>query len=232
MAKLTALPEKAIIDKLKGKIDFYYWRGIPVARRWPVHKPRWRSPQERATQQDLADVMHLRHQISQTVLAAYRALPCAKYLTWRDWLVKAYIAGIDYHGRFRYWEEGIREDPKIQLLSYTYTIEEPDLHVITTTNLPCDIDMNIAFTPPAFVQATHERRGLLLRILDIIYLWLIDIAHQSPPYFQTQHHTWFSLDDLGPHNYFTFDYIHRYDPYTLRPFYAPSRSPIFEFHKA
>lgn len=35
MAVLTALPDASTIANLKGKIDFYLWKGIPVARQWP-----------------------------------------------------------------------------------------------------------------------------------------------------------------------------------------------------
>ena len=34
MAKVKSF-SKEMIDKLSGVIDFYYWKGIPVARRWP-----------------------------------------------------------------------------------------------------------------------------------------------------------------------------------------------------
>ena len=35
MAKLIALPHQAIIDGFKGTIDFYVWKGLSVARKWP-----------------------------------------------------------------------------------------------------------------------------------------------------------------------------------------------------
>lgn len=35
MARLDALPSKDIIHGFRGIIDFYLWRGLPVARSWP-----------------------------------------------------------------------------------------------------------------------------------------------------------------------------------------------------
>ena len=36
MAKINALPSLEIINTLKGTLDFYYWKGIPCVRKWPV----------------------------------------------------------------------------------------------------------------------------------------------------------------------------------------------------
>lgn len=44
MAKLLAMPERAIVRGFKGVIDFYYWFGIPCARRWPRSPGKRRSP--------------------------------------------------------------------------------------------------------------------------------------------------------------------------------------------
>lgn len=35
MAKLSAPWDKTRIKGMKGKLDFYYWKGIPVVRKWP-----------------------------------------------------------------------------------------------------------------------------------------------------------------------------------------------------
>jgi len=44
MAKLTKLPELAIISGFKGTIDFYVWKGQPCARRWPRSPGHNRAP--------------------------------------------------------------------------------------------------------------------------------------------------------------------------------------------
>lgn len=33
--KLESIPDSGTIIALRGDIDFYFWKGIPVARRWP-----------------------------------------------------------------------------------------------------------------------------------------------------------------------------------------------------
>src|SRR3989304_1279249 len=47
MAKLTALPDPPTIRRFRGLVDFYTWKGIPCARRWPnQHSPdRFHPPQ-------------------------------------------------------------------------------------------------------------------------------------------------------------------------------------------
>lgn len=44
MPVLDALPHISIIRGLKGILDFYYWKGIPCVRKWPVIPPSSRSP--------------------------------------------------------------------------------------------------------------------------------------------------------------------------------------------
>ena len=36
MARLNALPSLDVIKTLKGTLDYYYWKGIPCVRKWPV----------------------------------------------------------------------------------------------------------------------------------------------------------------------------------------------------
>lgn len=44
MPVLDALPHLTIIRGLKGILDFYYWKGVPCVRKWPVIPPSSRSP--------------------------------------------------------------------------------------------------------------------------------------------------------------------------------------------
>jgi len=57
MAKLLALPEQKIIQQFKGVVDFYEWKGIPVARKWP-YTPR--SHLSAGTRAQWADFAHVR----------------------------------------------------------------------------------------------------------------------------------------------------------------------------
>lgn len=29
------MPDRSVIVAMRGKVDYYYWKGIPVARAWP-----------------------------------------------------------------------------------------------------------------------------------------------------------------------------------------------------
>lgn len=88
MTRLDQLPELQIISGLKGTIDFYYWKGTPVARRWPRKSTYTPSPQEQAS----------RSQFAQDIPALGAMPPLAVYgipatllnngWTWRDaWMV-------------------------------------------------------------------------------------------------------------------------------------------------
>ncbi|GAI98357.1 unnamed protein product, partial [marine sediment metagenome] len=55
MAKLKVLPHQAIIDGLKGKVDFYLHRGIPCARKWPKSPGHLRAPAVMAQWQTFTD---------------------------------------------------------------------------------------------------------------------------------------------------------------------------------
>lgn len=44
MPRLDNLPALEVIRGLKGVLDFYYWRGIPCVRKWPVIPPASRTP--------------------------------------------------------------------------------------------------------------------------------------------------------------------------------------------
>jgi len=94
MAKLTALPHQAIIDGFKGKIDFYLWRGIPCARKWP------RSPghlRAQAVMEQWADFSYAAGAwtlLSDVVQDAYRALAVGSGLSGRDLFTRGYLTGL------------------------------------------------------------------------------------------------------------------------------------------
>jgi hypothetical protein len=94
MAKLTALPSQAIIAGFKGTVDFYEWRGIPVARRWP-RSPR--SPRAPAVQAQYNRFIYAAREwpnLSPTVQEAYKKMSQGSGLSGRDIFMKGYIKGI------------------------------------------------------------------------------------------------------------------------------------------
>lgn len=49
MTRLKELPEIQVIKGFKGKVDFYLWKGIAVARRWPRKTTIPKTPAEQAS---------------------------------------------------------------------------------------------------------------------------------------------------------------------------------------
>jgi len=93
MAKLTALPSLAIISGFKGKIDFYLWMGIPVARKWPRSPGHKRAPAVEAQWADFATASRLWGEMSQELQDAYIESAHGTTLSGRDLAAKAFLSG-------------------------------------------------------------------------------------------------------------------------------------------
>ena len=100
MAKLEVLPAQAIIDSLKGKIDFYEWRGISCARKWPHIPPYVRSPQELATHEAFAWAAANWNSLSPEVVSAYNETAQGSSLSGRDLFIKAFISDYFREGQW------------------------------------------------------------------------------------------------------------------------------------
>lgn len=96
MAVLKVMPEQAIVDGFKGKIDFYLYKGIPVARKWPVWTRREPYPAERANQDDFRYCNQLYHTLQHFIQLQYQRMAQGTRLTAKDWFVKAYMKGIQF----------------------------------------------------------------------------------------------------------------------------------------
>ncbi|GAH42548.1 unnamed protein product [marine sediment metagenome] len=94
MAKLTVMPQQAIIDGFKGSLDFYYWMGIPVVRAWPKSPGKARSPAVEAQWPLFTIAAQEWKKLSPIVQDAYRQLATNSGLTGRDMQVRAYITGL------------------------------------------------------------------------------------------------------------------------------------------
>ena len=93
MAKLTALPSMAIISGLKGTIDFYLWRGIPVARKWPRSPGHKRAPRVEAQWPAFATASRLWNLMDPDLRAAYIETAHGTTLSGRDLAQRAYLSG-------------------------------------------------------------------------------------------------------------------------------------------
>jgi len=96
MAVLTQMPQQHIIDGFKGVVDFYEYKGIPCARKWPVWHPRQPSDTERAAQEAFAYINRIASQLPEYIKDQYHRMAVGTPWTWKDLLVKAYIHGLDY----------------------------------------------------------------------------------------------------------------------------------------
>lgn len=94
MAKLSSMPQEAIVSGYKGVVDFYYWMGIPVARSWPRKPLYTRSAAEMATHMPFVQAVALWPLLSPEVQRAYQKMSTDSALTNRDVFTKSYISGL------------------------------------------------------------------------------------------------------------------------------------------
>lgn len=94
MAIIKEMPAKRIIDGFKGKIDFYYYKGVPVCRRWPRNQGRSQTPSSVAQQPMFTYVQKLWEQVSPFVKAAYADQAPNSALHQRDWFMRGYYGMI------------------------------------------------------------------------------------------------------------------------------------------
>lgn len=88
------MPQQAIIDGFRGKLDFYEWRGIPCCRRWPQFKATvW--PQAVIESQNVFKVAARGWlEVSSEVRAAYASMSTNSGYSPRDLFVAMYITNM------------------------------------------------------------------------------------------------------------------------------------------
>lgn len=96
MTVLTALPSQAIINGFKGTVDFYLWKGVACARKWPRWRRRTATPEEAANQDAFRYINQVAGSLDPYIIAQYQAMAAGTPFTWKDLLVRAYMKGIDY----------------------------------------------------------------------------------------------------------------------------------------
>lgn len=94
MAKPDKMPNQAIIDGFKGVLDFYYWKRIAVARRWPRYFARQPTPAEATNQNDFAYINKLYRTLPSTIIDALTNQALGTTQTPKDYLVRAYLKGL------------------------------------------------------------------------------------------------------------------------------------------
>lgn len=82
---------QAMIDRLKGTIDYYYWKGIPCARKWPHWPARAPYPAEKANQDSFAYATKMWRFLPEFLKAQYIDMAVSTPVTGRDIFMRAYM---------------------------------------------------------------------------------------------------------------------------------------------
>ena len=85
MAKLQSLPDSATIMACRQRVDFYLWKGMPVARRWPVaNRHRVRTKGEIKSSQKFAVVAYATGLLPNPIRLGYKGARGGSGWTWVD----------------------------------------------------------------------------------------------------------------------------------------------------
>jgi len=103
MAKLAAMPSQAIINGFKGKVDFYLYMGIPVARRWPRSPGHKRAPAVEAQWPAFTTASRSWGEMSEQLQMAYTETAAGTNMSGRDLSAKAYLSGYLKSGGLWSW---------------------------------------------------------------------------------------------------------------------------------
>lgn len=93
MAVLSSIPSQAVIDGLRGRLDFYERLGTVCARRWPRWKLTRRAPAVVEQQIIFTYATKIHHTLPANVVETWQDLARQSNLTWRDWFIRAYVGG-------------------------------------------------------------------------------------------------------------------------------------------
>jgi len=94
MAIIKEMPGKRIISGFRGKLDFYYYMGLAVCRKWPRKPQRRRSPAVMAGWAPFAYASKEWNNLSPEVRRAYEILASDSALSGRDMMERAYLKGL------------------------------------------------------------------------------------------------------------------------------------------
>lgn len=93
MAKLRALPSLEVIGILRGKLDYYYWKGIPCVRKWPFIPMSSRTPASLASAQLFGQIVQGWALVGGEVKTLYIEAAADQPRTGRD----LYVSGVLGH---------------------------------------------------------------------------------------------------------------------------------------
>lgn len=94
MAIIKEMLGEREISGFRGKVDFYYYMGIPCARQWPRKPTTPRNPQVVAAQQPFIEAAQLAKTLSPEIIAFYKENAASTSLTWKDLFFRSYMSGL------------------------------------------------------------------------------------------------------------------------------------------
>lgn len=94
MAKIKEMLGEKVISGFRHKLDFYYYMGIPCARRWPKSPGKRRSPAVMAGWAPFAYAAGEWNNLSPEVRRAYEELATGSGLSGRDMFTRSYMKGL------------------------------------------------------------------------------------------------------------------------------------------
>jgi hypothetical protein len=79
------MADRATIIASRGVIDFYYWKGMPVARRWPRKSTQPRTAGEIASSELFAVAAVMTGALDPAIVDSWKAMPgMTQGVTWVD----------------------------------------------------------------------------------------------------------------------------------------------------
>ncbi len=170
MVKLKQMPNQEIVDSLSGSVDFYFWRGIPVARKWPHWPPRVPTPAEKANQDLFGYGAGAWSRLPLIVKQAYKRQAISTSYTGRDLFTVSFINRIWYS----LFPPPFEYDPIVShhwfMTGYDHWWEGTNKHVRITTDvvahLWCAVSGDYPYSRDRWVawRGTRRRHGI-----DVIF---------------------------------------------------------------
>lgn len=78
------MPDSGTIVACRGRVDFYLWKGVPVARSWPRKSTQPRTAGEVAQSQKFTAAAKWTTNVSTAVEGAYKEMMVGTGVTWVD----------------------------------------------------------------------------------------------------------------------------------------------------
>lgn len=94
MAKLKEMVGEKVVSGFRGVIDFYYWMGIPVARKWPRKRNLSHLPQVTKNWLAFSYAAHHWNTLPEETRQAYNDLATGTGLSGRDFFMRSFISGL------------------------------------------------------------------------------------------------------------------------------------------